>query len=76
MRILILNPEFPFPAVTGGELRTFELLKSLVGEHEVTLACVRPDSATTQPDCPFPLEVMSCLFRATTGELAGDGVRG
>jgi len=42
MKILFVTEKFPYPLDTGGNVRTFNLLKGLADEHEVTLL------ATTQ----------------------------
>ena len=37
MRILFVSEQFPYPLDTGGNVRTFNLLKGLASAHEVTL---------------------------------------
>ncbi len=37
MRILMITPYLPFPLHSGGQIRTYNLLKNLAGQHEVTL---------------------------------------
>lgn len=37
MKILMLTPYLPYPLLSGGQIRTYNLLKKLAGKHEVTL---------------------------------------
>lgn len=37
MRILMLTPYLPYPLVSGGQIRTYNLLKNLTQKHEITL---------------------------------------
>lgn len=37
MRILMLTPYLPYPLLSGGQVRTYNLLKQISKEHEVTL---------------------------------------
>lgn len=37
MRILMLTPYLPYPLLSGGQIRTYNLLKKLAKSHEVTL---------------------------------------
>lgn len=37
MRILMLTPYLPYPLLSGGQVRTYNLLKHISKEHEVTL---------------------------------------
>ena len=37
MRILIVSAAVPFPPHGGGRMRTYQLTKALVEEHDVTL---------------------------------------
>jgi len=41
MKILFISEEFPYPLDTGGNVRTFHLLRALAAEHEVTLVAQR-----------------------------------
>lgn len=59
MRVLVLNPELPFPPVMGGQSRTYHLLRGLSQEHEITLVVFTANSAEILPVCPFPVEVVS-----------------
>lgn len=37
MKILMLTPYLPYPLLSGGQIRTFNLLKKLAKKHEITL---------------------------------------
>ena len=37
MKILMLTPYMPYPLLSGGQIRTYNLLKKLADKHEVTL---------------------------------------
>jgi polysaccharide biosynthesis protein PslH len=37
MKILMLTPYLPYPLVSGGQIRTFNLLKNLSRHHQITL---------------------------------------
>ncbi|MGD9129052.1 MAG: glycosyltransferase family 4 protein [Candidatus Woesebacteria bacterium] len=37
MRILMLTPYLPYPLLSGGQIRTYNLLKKLAKKHEITL---------------------------------------
>lgn len=37
MRILMITPYLPYPLVSGGQIRTYNLLKNLSAKHRVTL---------------------------------------
>ena len=39
MRVLVIDEELPFPVNTGKRLRTFNLLKHLAEDHEITFMC-------------------------------------
>lgn len=39
MNILMLTPYLPYPLVSGGQIRTYNLLKNLHGKHNITLFC-------------------------------------
>src|SRR5436309_1889859 len=56
MRILILAPEMPFPPVSGGQLRTYHLLRSLAARHALTLVGFVWQTASAPP--PFPVRVV------------------
>lgn len=38
MKILMITPYLPFPLVSGGQIRTYNLLKNLATKHKITLA--------------------------------------
>jgi glycosyltransferase involved in cell wall biosynthesis len=45
MKILMLTPYLPYPLLSGGQIRTFNLLKKLSLNHEITLfALIKEDS--------------------------------
>ena len=45
MRILMLTPYLPYPLWSGGQIRTFNLLKNLAEKHQITLfSFIRQDS--------------------------------
>ena len=37
MKILMLTPYLPYPLLSGGQIRTYNLLKKLAKKHEITL---------------------------------------
>ena len=37
MRVLMVTPYLPFPPVSGGQVRSFNLIKNLAKKHEITL---------------------------------------
>lgn len=37
MRILMITPYLPYPLVSGGQIRTYNLLKNLAKKHQITL---------------------------------------
>jgi polysaccharide biosynthesis protein PslH len=45
MKILMLTPYLPYPLLSGGQIRTYNLLKSLSLKHEITLfSLIKDDS--------------------------------
>jgi glycosyltransferase involved in cell wall biosynthesis len=45
MKILMLTPYLPYPLLSGGQIRTYNLLKSLSSKHEITLfSLIKDDS--------------------------------
>lgn len=45
MKILMLTPYLPYPLLSGGQIRTFNLLKKLSKKHEITLfALIKEDN--------------------------------
>ena len=55
MRVLFLSARAPFPPRSGGDLRTFHLLRALAGRHDVTLATFAWERPPAAP--PFPLRI-------------------
>ncbi len=43
MKILMLTPYLPYPLLSGGQIRTYNLLKELSGRHEITLFALIKD---------------------------------
>jgi len=44
MKVLMLTPYLPYPLVSGGQIRTYNLVKNLSKKHEITLAAfIRDD---------------------------------
>ena len=48
MKILMLTPYLPYPLLSGGQIRTYNLLKQLSAEHEVTLFALIKDYSEQQ----------------------------
>ncbi|MCB9800790.1 MAG: glycosyltransferase [Pseudomonadales bacterium] len=48
MKILMLTPYLPYPLLSGGQIRTYNLLKKLANKHEVTLFALIKDYNETQ----------------------------
>lgn len=45
MRILMLTPYLPYPLLSGGQIRTYNLLKKLAHKHQITLfALIKEES--------------------------------
>jgi glycosyltransferase involved in cell wall biosynthesis len=44
MKILMLTPYLPYPLLSGGQIRTYNLLKQLADKHEITLFALIKDS--------------------------------
>jgi glycosyltransferase involved in cell wall biosynthesis len=45
MKVLMLTPYLPYPLLSGGQIRTYNLLKKLAKKHEVTLfALIKEDN--------------------------------
>lgn len=45
MKILMITPYLPYPLVSGGQIRTYNLLKNLSTKHDITLASFIRDSS-------------------------------
>lgn len=48
MNILMLTPYLPYPLLSGGQIRTYNLLKQLSRKHEVTLFALVKDWSETE----------------------------
>ncbi len=40
MKILMLTPYLPFPLLSGGQIRSYNLLQKLAAKHDITLVCL------------------------------------
>ena len=45
MKILMLTPYLPFPLLSGGQIRTYNLLKNLSAKHQITLFSLIKDES-------------------------------
>ena len=45
MKVLMLTPYLPYPLVSGGQIRTYNLLKNLSKNHDITLFALIKDEA-------------------------------
>lgn len=45
MKILMLTPYLPYPLLSGGQIRTYNLLKSLSAKHDITLFSLIKDES-------------------------------
>lgn len=48
MKVLMLTPYLPYPLVSGGQIRTYNLLKQLSKTHDISLFCLIKDDAERQ----------------------------
>ncbi|NMC36059.1 glycosyltransferase [Candidatus Beckwithbacteria bacterium] len=48
MKILMLTPYLPYPLLSGGQIRTYNLLKNLKDHHEITLFSLIKDDGERQ----------------------------
>lgn len=48
MKILMLTPYLPYPLLSGGQIRTYNLLKNLSTKHEITLFSLIKDPSEEQ----------------------------
>lgn len=48
MKILMLTPYLPYPLLSGGQIRTYNLLKKLAPHHEITLFSLIKDESERQ----------------------------
>src|ERR1051326_6940154 len=59
MRVLILNPDFPFPRSWGEQSRPSPLLRPLAAPPALTLVVLKRGLEDGPAPPPFPLEVIS-----------------
>lgn len=45
MKILMLTPYLPYPLLSGGQIRTYNLLKKLASKHQITLFALIKDES-------------------------------
>lgn len=48
MKILMLTPYLPYPPSAGGQIRSYNLIKHLSKNHDITLACFTRDTNTAE----------------------------
>lgn len=48
MKVLMLTPYLPYPLVSGGQIRTYNLLKHLSKQHDITLFALIKDEGERQ----------------------------
>lgn len=48
MKILMLTPYLPYPLLSGGQIRTYNLLKKLAAKHEITLFALIKENSERQ----------------------------
>ncbi len=48
MKILMLTPYLPYPLLSGGQIRTYNLLKKLANQHDITLFSLIKDEQERQ----------------------------
>lgn len=48
MKILMLTPYLPYPLLSGGQIRTYNLLKKLATKHEITLFALIKENSERQ----------------------------
>jgi polysaccharide biosynthesis protein PslH len=56
MRILVVAQDLPFPPLSGGQLRTYHLVRTLATHHDLTLVGFTCGEDYTPP--PFPIRVV------------------
>jgi glycosyltransferase involved in cell wall biosynthesis len=61
MRILFLNHVAPFPPFSGGDIRTYHLVRRLASRHEVTVVGFRSGRRFHYP--PFPVRVIEVPYQ-------------
>lgn len=66
MKILMLTPYLPYPILSGGQIRTYNLLKNLSRHHEITLfALIKEDSERTHIEKLKPFCANIKVFKRT-----------
>lgn len=68
MRVLMITPYLPYPFVSGGHVRVYNLIKNLSQEHEITLLCyIRSDGEkhNVQHLMPYCADVLTVPRRPT-----------
>jgi glycosyltransferase involved in cell wall biosynthesis len=81
MKILMLSATFPYPPSRGGtQVRTFNLLKHLQGDHEITLVTQRSADVTDAEvealrDWVTTLKVFPLANGSSSGGALGKGLR-
>lgn len=64
MKILMITPYLPYPLVSGGQIRTYNLLKNLAAKHKITLAAfIRDESERKQVERLLPFCQKVILFK-------------
>jgi len=48
MKILMITPYLPYPPSAGGQIRSYNLIKNLSQDHDITLACFTRDTNTEE----------------------------
>jgi len=48
MKVLMLTPYLPFPLLSGGQTRSYNLIKNLSDKHEITLFSLIKDEKERQ----------------------------
>ncbi|HUD43925.1 MAG TPA: glycosyltransferase family 4 protein [Patescibacteria group bacterium] len=48
MKVLLISSYLPYPLHSGGQVRLYNLIKQLAGEHEITLICEKRQHQTMQ----------------------------
>lgn len=66
MRILMLTPYLPWPLHSGGQIRTYNLLKNLASKHDITLfSFIRDDAERSFIDKLTPFCNKIVVFKRT-----------
>ena len=68
MKILMLTPYLPYPLLSGGQIRSFNLLKNLASKHQITLvALIKHDNE--KQFIPYIQQYCHKVIVATKGDL-------